>query len=262
MNNLNDKLKHIKENGYLIAPFNVMGEAFSYYKRTVLPVISSSLFIFFAVMLIASTVITNNFELDKEDPVVMQEQLTALMNEWVGLLATPPYLYYYLLASVIATALSSIVIAGFFKMNADAAMGRYPRFLSAFKYFVSIKGLYVFIAVIIISSLFTIISVPLQLMELGMVALALNWLIHTLTIFTIPLIIFGDSKPLAAIKNSIMVVNKQPIPIILTIVLNYFLLMSSLFLFIIGILLFLPYLFSIYFTLYRQVIGYFPTEEK
>jgi uncharacterized membrane protein len=94
-----------------------------------------------------------------------------------------------------------------------------------------------------------------------MVSMAINWLINTLTIFITPLIIFGNQKPLEAIKNSIMVVNKQPVPIILTVVLNYFLVLSGLFFFVIGFLFTLPYLFSVYFTLYKQVIGYTPEEE-
>ncbi|MGL4584863.1 MAG: hypothetical protein ACRCVU_17985, partial [Flavobacterium sp.] len=63
-------------------------------------------------------------------------------------------------------------------------------------------------------------------------------------------------------KNSIMVVNKQPIPIILTIVLNYFFLISGLLFFVVGILFVLPYLFAVYFVLYKQVIGYNLEEEK
>ncbi|MTG97174.1 MULTISPECIES: hypothetical protein [Myroides] len=260
MNNLNDILKNIKENGYQIAPFQVMGEAFTYYKRTFLSVIATLMFIIFGTMLLISSIISNNYDLNKEDQSVMQEQLAEIMNNFLNLLITTPYIYYYYVAMIFLTAIGSIVMAGFFKLNADASHGRLPRFLGAFKYFLSIKGLYVFIAALIVTTVFMAISVPFQLMGLSMVALAINWLVHTLTIFTIPLIIFGNRNPLAAIKDSIMVVNKQPIPIILTIVLNYFLLMSSLFIFLIGIFLFLPYLFSVYFTLYKQVIGYYPEE--
>ncbi|WP_121965478.1 hypothetical protein [Myroides sp. N17-2] len=258
MTNLKDILNNIKQNSYVLAPFQVMSEAFTYYKKTFFLVVTSLLLTIFAFSFIGTAILDQFVTLDKKNPAVLQEQIQKL----ILLMTQEPYLYYYLGFFIVFTALGNILIAGFYKVNADISLKKTPSFLSAFKYFVSIKGLYVFIAHLLIAIVFMGITIPLRLMDLEMVSMVINWLISTLTIFTIPLIIFGNLNPIAAIKNSIMVVNKQPIPIILTIVLNYFFLISGLLFFVVGILFVLPYLFAVYFVLYKQVIGYNLEEEK
>lgn len=257
MTNLKDILANIKQNSYVLAPFQVMSEAFTYYKKTFFLVLTSLLLTIFAFSIIGSAILGQFITLDK-NPDVLQEQV----QELTSLMTQEPYLYYYLAFFVVFTALGNILIAGFYKVNADIALNKVPSFLSAFKYFFSIKGLYVFIAHLLIAIVFMGVTIPLRLMNLEMVSMVINWLISTLTIFTIPLIIFGHLNPISAIKNSIMVVNKQPIPIILTIVLNYFFLISGLLFFVVGIFFVLPYLFAVYFVLYKQVIGYNLEEEK
>ncbi|TDS64204.1 hypothetical protein [Myroides indicus] len=254
MSNLNEKLSDIRENGYQLSPFNVMSEAFVYFKRSFLLITISLLTVILFLSFISSLFISRYIDADSPD---LQEQINGIIN----LLLQPPYIYYYIIGVTILTALSSVLLAGYLKVNAEISQGKKPSFLTVFKYFVSKKGIYIFLAQLLISSVFSLITFALQLKNLQMVSMAINWLINTLTIFITPLIIFGNQKPLEAIKNSIMVVNKQPVPIILTVVLNYFLVLSGLFFFVIGFLFTLPYLFSIYFTLYKQVIGYIPEEK-
>ncbi|KUF40337.1 hypothetical protein HX017_14650 [Myroides marinus] len=257
MTNLKDILNNIKQNSYTVIPFQVMGEAATYYKKTFLLVITALMTSFLAYAIIGSMILSKlmNFSQDQE---VLQQQMVELLN----MIAEPPYFYYYLLFAAVSNALGNVLIAGFYKMNADVSLNKVPSIGSAFKYFFNKKGVYVFIIQLIISLIFMGITVPLKLMNLEMVSMAINCIANILTIFTIPLIIFGNQNPFTALKNSIMVVNKQPIPIILIVVLNYFFLISGLFLFIIGILFVLPYLFAVYFVLYKQVIGYNLEEEK
>lgn len=254
MNNLNEKLNDIQQNGYQLSPFNVMSEAFVYFKRSFLLVTTSLLTIVFLLSFISSLFISRYIDADNPD---LQEQINGMIN----LLFQPPYIYYYISGVTILTALSSVLLGGYLKINAEISQGKRPSFLTVFKYFVSKKGIYIFLAQLLVSSVFSIITFTLQLKNLQMVSMAINWLINTLTIFVTPLIIFGNQRPIEAIKNSIMVVNKQPVPIILTVVLNYFLILSGLFFFVIGFFFTLPYLFSIYFTLYKQIIGHIPEEE-
>lgn len=253
MNQLKQVIRRIKDEGYNIQPFLVMREAAFYYKKTLLLVVVSLLLSFFFVSFLGSIALTRLTDIkETASPVEIQEQLIELTNQ----LSQPPLLYTYLLVAVLFSALASVLIAGFYKINAEAALGQTPRFLSVFKYFFSLRGLYVFIAQGLITLFFTVFSVLLKEYQLEMVSVIINWLINILTLFATPLIIFGRMSPLAAIKTSVQVVNKQPIPIILTVILNYFLVFSGLFFFVVGILITLPYLFSIYFTLYKQIIGY------
>lgn len=259
MNHLKQTIQKIKDEGYNIQPFLVMQEAAIYYKKTLLLVVVSLLLSFFFVSFLGSIALTQFTDLkNTATPVEIQEQLIELTNQ----LSQPPLLYTYLITAVIFSALASILVAGFYKVNAEVALGKTPRFLSVFKYFFSVRGLYIFIAQGLITLFFTVFSVILKEYQLEMVSVIINWLVNILTLFATPLIIFGRMSPLAAIKTSIQVVNKQPIPIILTVILNYFLVFSGLFLFVVGILITLPYLFSVYFTLYKQIIGYNIEEEK
>lgn len=259
MTNLKQTIQRILHEGYDIQPFLVMREAAVYYKKTILLVVVSLLLAFFAASFLGSFALTQIADINETTtPAEIQEQIIQLMNK----LTEPPLLYTYLLFAVLFSALSSVLIAGFYKINAEAALGQTPRFISVFKYFFNIKGLYVFVAQGLITLFFTVFSVLLKEFQLEMVSVIINWLVNILTIFVTPLIIFGRMSPFAAIKTSIQVVNKQPIPIILTVILNYFLVFSGLFFFLVGILITLPYLFSIYFTLYKQIIGYNLEEVK
>lgn len=253
MSQLNEKLAEIKNNGFVIAPFQVMGEAFTYYKKTFFMVISTVILMVAAASILGSFILSNILEID---PASTPEQIQLQILEFTNQLLTPPYFYYYLAVFAVVNALSSILIAGYYKINAEVHLGLSPKYGSVFKYFISIKGLYIFITQLLISIVFILITIPLKSQNLEMVSMAINWLINTLTIFAIPLIIFGKMKPLNALKTSIMVVNKQPIPIILTVILNYFFLMSGLLFFFVGVLVVLPFLFSVYFTLYKQVIDF------
>ena len=259
MTNLKQTIQKILHEGYDFQPFLIMKEAAAYYKKTILLVVVSLLLAFFLASFLGSIALTQFIDINETaTPAEIQEKLLELTDK----LTQPPLLYTYLLFAVLFSALSSVLIAGFYKINAEAALGQTPRFTSVFKYFFNLKGAYIFIAQGLITLFFTAFSVLLKEYQLEMVSIIINWLINILTIFVTPLIIFGRMSPFAAIKTSIQVVNKQPIPIILTVVLNYFLVFSGLFFFLVGILITLPYLFSIYFTLYKQIIGYNLEEAK
>lgn len=259
MTNLKQTIQKIKDEGYNIQPFLVMREAAVYYKKTILLVVVSLLLAFFFVSFLGSFALSQLTDMNEATtPVEIQETLLELTQR----LTEPPLLYTYLLFAVLFSALSSVLIAGFYKINAEVALGQTPRFTSVFKYFFSVRGFYIFIAQGLITLFFTAFSVLLKEYQLEMVSIIINWLINILTLFVTPLILFGRMNPFTAIKTSIQVVNKQPIPIILTVILNYFLVFSGLFFFLIGILITLPYLFSIYFTLYKQIIGYNIEEAK
>ena len=253
MNNLKQILQNINENGYLIQPFGVMKEAFEYYKKTLLLTATTMLLFIFSASFIGSFTMIQTGLLDATaTPEEIQSQLLDLINQ----ITEPPLLFYYLAITVIVNAIASILVAGYYKINAEAALNKIPSFLSVFKYFVSVKGLYIFIIQIFLNLAGVFISTLLKEVNLEMVSVIITWLINILTVFTTPLIIFGKMSPFMALKTSINVVNKQPIPIMLTLILNYFLASSGLFLFLIGVLFTVPYLFSVYFTLYKQIIGY------
>lgn len=255
MNKTNEQLKEIKENGINITTSNVMSEAFIYYKKTFFSASAGLMLITFLASFLISSILVKIYGEDTEAVLKEMQSFNPFTLSLKGMSI-------YLLGMTIFTAITSVFSAGFIKMSANAYIGKRSSMLVAFKYFISIRGLYVFIAQFIVSILFSSIIFLLQSEGLNLVAMAINWLINTLIIFSTPLIIFAKQSPFEAIKNSIQVVNKQPVAIIFTLLLNYFLVGAGLLIFLVGIFFTLPYLFCIIFTLYRQTIGYYPEEEN
>jgi uncharacterized membrane protein len=77
----------------------------------------------------------------------------------------------------------------------------------------------------------------------------------------IPLIIFGKLKAVEAIQASIVIVSKQPLVILGLLVIGV---IASLVGFIgccIGIVFTIPFMYSLYYALYSEIIGFDPETE-
>ena len=73
---------------------------------------------------------------------------------------------------------------------------------------------------------------------------------------TVPLIIFGNIKAIAAIKTSIILFFKNPLPLFSLIFVGYIFSAIGAFLFYIGIFFTLPFLYSMQFAVYNSIVGF------
>lgn len=254
MDNTKQRLKDIAENGLQLNTNSIMSEAFAYYKKILIPTSAALMLITFLASLGFSSLLVK-FYGDDTEAVLEQLQSFSPMNLPLD------QIYIYLLVMTGLTAFSSILMAGFLEMAANAYKGKRSSLFVAFKYFIKVKGLYIFFIHFVVSIVLSAIVFFLQMEGLGMVAMAINWLVNALIVFVTPLIIFGNLSPIEALKNSVMVVNKQPFTIILVLLLSYFLVGAGLLFFLVGVFFTIPFLFSVCFALYRQAIGYYPEEE-
>lgn len=255
MDNTKQRLKDIAENGLNLQMNNVMSEAFAYYKKIVIPASAALMLLTFLASIGFSSILLKMYGEDTE-AVLEQLQTFSPMNLPLD------QIYIYLLVMTGLTAFSSILMAGFLEMAANAYKGKRSSLFLAFKYFINVKGLYLLIIHFVVSIVLSTIVFFLQMEGLGMVAMAINWLVNALIVFVTPLIIFGNLSPIQAVKNSVMVVNKQPFTIILILLFSYFVVGAGLFFFLVGVFFTIPFLFSVCFALYRQAIGYYPKDDK
>lgn len=258
MNNIQEKLDQINQHGLDLDYKLVMQTGYAYYTKTFLTVASALMFVGISISFLTSLILTKYLGTDPE-------KIEQMAMDFNPLAFTTEQMALYLLIGSCLTGLASILTAGFIKINNDVDTQQRLSMFTGLSYFIKKQGLYIFIAQFITSLIFSSISFGFQLLDLHVVALGINWFINILLVFVVPLIIFGQLGPFEAIKQSILVVNKQPLTIIMVIVTTYIMLGLILtmlitigagpFTLILGIFLSLPFMFSIFYSLYKQAIG-------
>ena len=254
MDKFSNKLARIDQEGSSITMDGIFREAFTYYPKTVW----MAALAFFTVAVIAFTATSIGVSNYVEDP----QEFALSLAEFNPIFLDLPELIYYLLGMSLASAIGSILSAGLLQMVADAFQNKKVVLKTAFKYFFHKIGFYILITHFGITILFTTLSLVLQMQELSLVALAINWILNALTALVTPLLIFDRLNPIQAIKYSVQIVNKQPFTIITTLLLSSFLIGAGALFFIIGLFFTLPFIYCIYFAVYNQTIGFGEVEKS
>ena len=76
------------------------------------------------------------------------------------------------------------------------------------------------------------------------------------TVFTVPLIIYGEQNYLEAITKSAQLFFKQPFIIIIALIIAAIGMLLGIFVLCIGILFTLPFIYSMYYAIYAQSVGF------
>jgi hypothetical protein len=84
----------------------------------------------------------------------------------------------------------------------------------------------------------------------------ITYVIAIFTFLVIPLIIFGNLKAIEAIKGSCTIVAKQFFVILGLIIVSYIMALLGLIGFCIGIFFTLPFIYSMYYSIYKDSIGF------
>lgn len=113
-----------------------------------------------------------------------------------------------------------------------------------------------FIATFLINITNSLISGLLNYAQIPALELIVSLTISLFSILAIPLIIFGNLKAIEAIQSSLMIVSKQPLVILGLLIVGG---ISSFVGFIgccIGIFFTLPFIYSLYYAIYSEIIGF------
>ncbi len=181
------------------------------------------------------------------------------MQNFQKLLLTKPYVWYYGF-SIFTSCLLSPFMAGFYKM-ADAAEKDTSFGVShLFSVYTSSQFIPVFSVTFLIGLATNGLSLVFDEIGLSIIGLILTIIISFATLLTIPLIVLGNCSTIESIKTSTAIVMKQPIVILMLIIVAILGALLGLFAFCIGMFFTYPFVISVVYTIYNQVTSSEKTE--
>lgn len=161
--------------------------------------------------------------------------------------------------SSISSAFFAPIYAGFIHANHLARRNEDINMNIFFDFYKSKFFKDIFIAYLLIGITTGIFNAGLIFLELNFLSYLLQFLISLLTVFTIPLIIYGNQNFESALLNSVKLFSKQPLLIFVALLLAVIGVLIGIIALCIGIIFTFPYYYSMIYAIYNQAIGF---EEK
>lgn len=248
------KINRIEQEGLDITSKKLMVASFEVYKKTFL--VGGLIILGISLFLVSVTVFYLQYQQIEIDPILEQVLNLNLHNFSLN------SIFLYVAVMTIAVAIGNVFIAGMIQINAQSYLQKKWSWTMAFRYFLKKEGWHIFGAYLLISLLFITASTLLQLQNLNLVSMILNWIINSLTALVTPLILFAGLNPLQAIKQSARIINKQPLTLVSHIIWINFLSSIGVLVLGVGVFFTLPFIYSFYFTLYNQTMGIMPEENR
>ncbi|MGV7105747.1 hypothetical protein [Flavobacterium sp. U410] len=169
---------------------------------------------------------------------------------------SPVYIISTGLFSTLASAIMAPITAGFIHTNYLAKRNKEFSLSTIFEFY---KGKYtgtLMMAYAIVGFTMAIVNTLLMFTGLEFLSFISQGLISLITVFTIPLIIYEDFNYSDALSKSISLFGKQPLYILLAMIVAFFFSMLGFLAFCLGIFFTLPFLYSTYYAIYDQAIGF------
>jgi hypothetical protein len=260
MNPTLERLNEIKKNGYQLDFGNVFNDAFENYKKIAL--YAGLVLFIFAFIIGVIYFMSFGFYLQSINLENVNKQLIENLEHQKNL--DDPLLYIVFSILILSLFLAPFS-AGFYKMAEHADKDKEFKFINMFTYYKSPYFINIIVATILNGIISMLISSAIlsflslmQINQLGITMLAnysISFFVYAFTFLTIPLIIFGDLKAIEAIKQSLLIVIKQPFVILgLTLVS----IIGSLVGFMaccIGLFFTIPLLYSMNYVIYNAIVG-------
>lgn len=250
--NTNSRITKIKAEGYPLNFETIFNLIFENYKKIA---VYAGLLIFVFTVLFVSTVYVSlaaYFGVDTITEALKPENLKPenLSKE---------FLMIYSGFAVLFTCLISPLTAGFLKMAYCADHDQEFHITTFFGYYKLSYFIPLFVATFIITLFNTGISTASELIGQPIVGSLITMIVSFYSLLTIPLIIFGELSAIEAIKASVTIVSKQPSVLLSLVAVSMIASIVGLLVFCIGVLFTIPFVYSLYYILYKEIIGF---EEK
>lgn len=243
------RIEQIANQGYKLNPETILGQIAENYKKIAL--YAGFLILVFSFFLFSGTFLglIYYFGMEKFLEMIKPENLKPeKFSENFKLL--------YSIASIIFTALISPFSAGFIKMAYCADRDQEFTTASMFDYYSTKYFKNLFLATLTITLFNTLISCIFELIGLPIVSVLATPLISFFTIMTLPLIIFGNLNAFDAIKSSMLIISKEPVFIASITIISMVIALFGFVIFIIGFIFTIPFLYSMYYIFYKEIIGF------
>ncbi len=240
---IEDKLMY----GYPLELGTVIEESFAVYKKTFLIGGATLILLTIVFIMLYFGLISIIFGLS--DFSEMMVQISVMSKSPVYIISTGIF-------STISSAVMAPITAGFIHINYLAKRNKEFSLSTIFEFY---KGKYVMplmIAYAIVGFTMAIVNSLLIFTGLEFLSFLSQGLISMVTIFTIPLIIYEDMNYSEALSKSITLFGKQPFYIFLALLIAVFVCSLGIIGFCLGIFFTLPFIYSTYYSIYEQAIGF------
>jgi hypothetical protein len=246
-----ERIEEIKKNGYTLNFETVFNHAFENYKKIALygGLIIFVFFILFSIFAIGvlMAIFGGAVVLDFLKPENLKPEDLSLN-----------FLLIVSAISVIVTALLSPLTAGLIKMAYCAERDEEFQVATMFQYYKAPYFKELFVATFLISVLTSVLSSVINYAQIPFINAIVSITVTLFTLFMIPLIIFGNLKALEAIQTSFMIVSKQPLVLLGLLVVGIIATMVGFIGCCIGIVFTIPFIYSLYYAMYSEVVGFDP----
>ncbi|ESU28261.1 hypothetical protein FLJC2902T_16090 [Flavobacterium limnosediminis JC2902] len=247
MNYINKRLNEVRQNGYQIDLGDLINESFESYKKIALLAGLALLIVILTLIIVVVFGLSyfTDFENLSEESMIMNFATFS-----------PVEIAAYIGGVSLFAMFLAPFTAGLIKIVHDVETKDEVSFATIFECYKAgyLKDL--LLSSLIISLITSTLTVVFQIIHLDFVGTLLSYVIGFLMCMTIPLIVFGKLSAMSAISNSIMVVSKQPLIIFLALLLAAIGSFIGFFGFCIGIFFTLPYLYCMYYAIYKHSVGF------
>ncbi|NHM08238.1 hypothetical protein G4D82_13495 [Flavobacterium sp. CYK-4] len=242
--NTKDTIQQIKTNGYPLDFSAVFNQTFENYKKIALNsglamILLTILFCFFFGILAVGV-----FGLAISAETMADFKVENLSPIWfVG------YLFFIMVLCILASPIN----AGLIKMARSAQHGEAFSVLTIFDYY---RGPYfkeIVMATVVITFFSTTLSMGLQWVGFPILGMLISFSVSILTFLTLPLIIFGNLNAMEAIEGSIVAVSKQFLLLFALLIVGFIFVMLGFIGFCVGIFFTMPFMYSMYYIIYREI---------
>lgn len=250
MNLKQDRIEAIVRNGYHLDFADVFNKAFENYKKIALYA-GLMIFVFMVILFAVAAIMSVSFV---GAAALSQESIEGLGKTMENLSGTAQIQYVGL--SILFSCLISPLTAGLIKMAYCAERDEEFHVSTVFSYYTTAYFTQIFVATFLILVSSNGIAMALNYSGIILLGSMLSLAISFFTILTIPLIIFSDLKAVDAIKFSFLIVSKQPL---ILFALMAVAVIGSMVGFIgccIGVFFTLPFVYSMYYAIYNEIIGF------
>lgn len=250
MKSVKQRIEEIKTNGYQLDFGTVFEHAFENYKKIAL--YAGLMLLVFSILITIMMFIS----LISYIGIDNLENFSNKLKQFLELKTMPLEVAIPLNGGLILfSALINPFMAGFLKMADCGEKGQEFHVSTMFTYYKLPYFINIFSAVFLITLISTGLSVLMEYSGFGFIGSIISITVSFITFLTIPLIIFANLNTIDAIKSSITIVSKQPLTLLGLIIISGIGAIIGIFGFCIGIFFTIPFMYSMNYVVYKNIIG-------
>jgi hypothetical protein len=234
-------------NGYSLDLGKLIDESFATFKKT---------FLIAGLGMVILTVVMLIFYLGILGAFFGFSNFTETMTSIERLATDTTFIIGNAIVTMLFSALFAPITAGFIHINHLAKTNKEFGVSDLFNFYKGAIFKQIFMSYLVIGFTTAVITAGFSLLGFEIINSIIQIIIALFTVFTIPLIIYGEQNYLEAITKSSQLFFKQPFIIIVALLIAGIGMFLGIFVLCIGIIFTIPYFYSMYYAIYAQTIGF------